>query len=124
MCEYLIGFTYHYPADFQLWQRGVIEDFESSTAVFVTATSLSDALQWASVVATRLLNHVHQTNDLNMHQFGHHCWHEVGPATGTWPHSMSFFQHVEFGEMPVLDRMTKEVYSNWMIESADTQRPI
>ncbi len=47
MAEFLIGFSYHEPEPYALWNRGVIEDYESSTGVFIEASTPSEALEWA-----------------------------------------------------------------------------
>jgi hypothetical protein len=37
MNKFLIGFTYHEPESWELFQKGIIEDCESSTGVYITA---------------------------------------------------------------------------------------
>lgn len=37
--EYLVIFQYHEPEPRQLFERGLIEDYESSTGVFIKAES-------------------------------------------------------------------------------------
>lgn len=54
MPEYLVGFTYHEPKWYALWKRGVIEDFESGTGLWVTAGTPADAIAWAERVAEAL----------------------------------------------------------------------
>jgi hypothetical protein len=51
MPEYLVGFSFHEPVPYALWQRGVIEDFESSTGLWVLAGTPAVALAWAEQVA-------------------------------------------------------------------------
>jgi len=41
--EYLVIFQYHEPEPRQLFERGVIEDYESTTGVFIAAESAEDA---------------------------------------------------------------------------------
>lgn len=49
--EYLVIFQYHEPEPLQLFERGVIEDYESTTGVFITAASEEEALNWCKAIA-------------------------------------------------------------------------
>jgi hypothetical protein len=118
MNEFLIGLGYHYPEDYERWKRGITEDFEASTGLFVTAENVDDALAWGKVVAQRLLNHVHRSNDLTLEQFQHECWVEKDPGSGCWSHCLDFFQHVAVGQMPKLDQMTVDAFGQWMEQNA------
>ncbi|WP_244134837.1 hypothetical protein [Burkholderia gladioli] len=42
--EFLVIFQYHEPEPRQLFERGVVEDYESTTGVFIVADSADDAL--------------------------------------------------------------------------------
>jgi len=110
MNEYLISLEYHYPKDYDLWIKGVIEDYEAHTGLFVRAETVEQALEWGAVVAARLLNHVHAKMGLTLEQFQHECSLEVDPNQSDWTHCLGFFQHVAYGEMPELDRMTTAAY--------------
>ena len=54
MEEYLIGICYHEPEPWRLFQQGVIEDYESSTGIFITAPSEADAISWGEHIAEAL----------------------------------------------------------------------
>lgn len=118
MNEYLVALEYHYPETYDLWTKGIGEDFEAATGLFVAADTPQRALEWGAVVATRLLNHVHGTDNLTLEQFQHLCSIEESPTTCGWSHCLSFFQHVAFGEMPDLDRMTSDAYAKWRENNA------
>lgn len=113
MNEYLIVLEYHYPKDYKIWNKGIMEDYEAHTGLFVRADSVEQALEWGSVVATSLLNYVHGMEGLTLEQFQHECSLEEVPNESGWSHCLSFFQHVACGEMPKLDQMTTEAYVKW-----------
>ena len=114
MTEFLVGLQYHYPKDYELWQRGIVEDYEASTGLFVSADDAEAALAWGHVVAEHLLNHVHKSDALTLQEFQHQCWLEADPATSSWSHCLGFFQHVAAGELPQLDQMTSDAYQRWL----------
>lgn len=49
--EFLVIFQYHEPEPRQLFERGVVEDYESTTGVFIAADSADDALIWCEAIA-------------------------------------------------------------------------
>ena len=59
MAEYLVGIQYHEPEPYAQWERGVMEDYESSTGLFVEADSPEAAVAWGEQVGQALLRHVH-----------------------------------------------------------------
>ena len=113
MPEYLVGFIYHEPEPFALWQRGVIEDYESSTGLWVTASTSEEAVSWGGCVAEALHRSVNSDPDAEWASAGYFCWLEADPASSSWQHCLDFFQHVQAGEMPTLDRMGTEAYRRW-----------
>jgi hypothetical protein len=113
MPEYLVGFTYHDPESYALWQRGVTEDFESSTGLWVTADSSADALAWAEQVAEALHRQVNGDPAADWRGAGHGCWVEESPAASGWAHCLEFFQRVRVGEAPPLDHMGTDAYVRW-----------
>jgi hypothetical protein len=118
MNEYLVGLMYHYPDTYELWNKGIVEDYEASTGLFITASSVAEALDWGAVVAERLLNHVHGTADMKLEQFDHGCWHEATPSNCHWSHCLDFFQHVACNQMPELDHMTTDSFVKWQERNA------
>ncbi|AYY96282.1 hypothetical protein EGY19_01680 [Burkholderia multivorans] len=111
--EYLVIFQYHEPEPLQLFERGVIEDYESTTGVFITAASEEEALKWCKAIAQALLCHCNDDRSLDWTRFGHSCWIEPDPGKSTWGHCLDFFQHVQVGEMPDVDAMSTAAYTRW-----------
>ena len=71
MIEFLVGFDFHEPEPFALWNKGVIEDFESSTGIFVTAGSADEALAWGREIAQALLLKENKDESLNWAALGY-----------------------------------------------------
>jgi hypothetical protein len=113
MPEDLIGFSYHEPERHALWQRGVVEDFESSEGLWVTADTPTEAIAWGERVAEALHRRVNNDPAADWSGAGHFCWAEESPATSGWGHCLDFFQRVRVGEMPSLDRMGTDAYVRW-----------
>jgi hypothetical protein len=113
MREYLVGLMYHDLESFAQWKRGEIEDYESTTGVFIEAESESDALQWGGIIANGLLQYVTRDPSLTREQFGYDCWIEPDAGQSGWSHCLDFFPHVRCGQMPILDRMTSDAYAEW-----------
>lgn len=116
MPEYLIGIGYHEPGPFALWQRGVIEDYESSTGLWVTAESPAKAVAWGERVGEALHRKVNGDPTADW-RADYSCWLEESPATSGWAHCLNFFQRVRVGEMPPLDQMSTEAYLRWQEQS-------
>jgi hypothetical protein len=113
MPEYLVGFSYHEPESFAQWQRGLIEDYESSTGLWVTADTPAEAVAWGERVGAALHQRVNSDPAADWAGAGHFCWVEDSPAASGWTHCLDFFQRVHVGEMPLLDRMGTQAYSRW-----------
>jgi hypothetical protein len=114
MPEYLIGIMYHEPDSFEQWNRGIIEDYESSTGLYIEADSEQAAIEWGEHVGEALLRLANANQTLDWKSFGHRCWLESSPNTSCWAHCLDFFQHVRFGQMPDLKRMTTASYTKWL----------
>jgi hypothetical protein len=54
--KYLVGIVYHDPESWKCWKSGIIEDYESSTGVFIIAGSEQDAIQWGEKIAEKLFH--------------------------------------------------------------------
>ena len=113
MNEYLIGIEYHEPEAWNLWQQGELEDYESSTGLFVFANSIDEAILWAEKVGEELLRFVNSDQVLNYSALGYSCWHEPSIEKSGWLHCISHFQHVTVGEMPTLEKMTTKAFESW-----------
>ena len=112
--SYLVGFCYHEPGAYEMAQRGLMEDYESSTGVFVEAASAEDALAWGEHVGEALFRHVNRDPSLDWRGFGYFAWIEETPETCAWKHCLGFFQRVAVGTMPDFDRMGADAYQEWM----------
>lgn len=116
MPEYLVGIGFHEPEPLMQWNRGLIEDYECSTGLFVGADTPEAAIQWGERVAEALLRHLNNDENLNWKEFGYCCWIENSPSSSGWRHCLDFFQHVRVGEMPALERMGTAAYDRWRKE--------
>lgn len=114
MPTYLIGIMLHEPESFALWNRGIIEDYESNTGLFIEAGSEAEAIEWGEQVGTALLRHLNQDDSLDWKR--KYCCYLENPKTTAWKHCLDFFQHVRVGEMPDLNRMTAKAYAQWCAE--------
>ncbi len=110
---YLVIFQYHEPISREQFADGVIEDFESTTGVFIEANSAEAALTWCKSVAQELLCRCNRNSFLNWESFGYSCWIEPQPEKSPWSHCLSFFPHVRAGEFPNVDAMTSAAYLRW-----------
>ena len=113
MPEYLVGFSYHEPEPYALWQWGVMEDFESSTGLWVAAGTPAEAVAWGERVAEALHRRVNGDPAADWAGAGHFAWVEESPAASGWGHCLDFFQRVPAGVLPPLDRMGTEAYCRW-----------
>ena len=113
MSLYLIGFAFHEPEPFADWSRGLIEDYESSTGLFVEADSPAEAIAWGEEVAQALLRQVNQDDSLVWNEFAYPCWVEESPTTSCWSRCLDFFLRVRVGEMPNLEQMGTAAYCRW-----------
>ncbi|MEM5406152.1 hypothetical protein [Paraburkholderia unamae] len=111
--EYLVIFQYHEPEPRQLFERGVIEDYESMTGVFIAAESAEDALIWCEAIAQEVLWRCNDDRSIDWKQLGYSCWIEPDPDTSSWSHCLGFFQHVGVSEMPNVDAMGTNAYVIW-----------
>jgi hypothetical protein len=114
MAKYLVGIMYHEPEPFAQWQRGLIEDFESTTGLLIEADSPEAAVAWGEQVGQALLRHVNDDDTLDWRALGYFCWVEESPAESPWTLCLDFFQHVRAGQWPDLERMTTAAYRRWL----------
>ncbi|SFQ54381.1 hypothetical protein SAMN05216229_1372 [Geopseudomonas sagittaria] len=117
MQTYLVGLQYHEPESYALWKNGVVEDYESSTGIFVKAKSEGEALAWGMEVANAVLRAANNDSGLSAGTFGYECWIEHNPEKSDWQHCLSFFQEVAVGELPNIEKMSAFAYSVWCKEN-------
>ncbi|HET6250200.1 MAG TPA: hypothetical protein VFE47_21090 [Tepidisphaeraceae bacterium] len=113
MQKFLVGMCYHEPEAWALHQRGIIEDFESSTGLFVEAPTPQEAAMWGEAVACELLRYANNDSSLDWAALGYTCWIETDPQSSGWAHCLPFFQCVRVGEMPDLTQMDTPAYTKW-----------
>jgi hypothetical protein len=111
--EYLVIFQYHEPEPRELFERGLIEDYESSSGVFIEAGSAEDALIRCEVIAQELLRRANDDRSLDWKRLGYSCWIESAPEKSPWGHCLRKFQHVQVGEQPNFDAMSTAAYVRW-----------
>jgi len=110
--EYLVEFMYHEPESLDLWNRGIIWDFESTEILWITADLPAEAIAWGNRVAEAFHRHV---NDLPNADWDseYRCWIVESPSM--IPSSyLDFCQRVQIGEMPSFDEMGSEAYRRWL----------
>lgn len=113
MATYLIGMLYHEPDMWALYQKSVIEDYESSTGIFIDAPSPEAAIAWGEIVAEALLRKANTDETLDWKALGYWCWIEKNPQDSNWKHCLSFFQNIKAGEWPSLEAMITSAYIQW-----------
>ena len=114
MKEYLVGLMYHEPKSYQMWLDGVMEDYESSTGIFIEANSEGDALKWSESIASKLFQQLNPKEDKEWKEFKYSNWVESDPTSCAWNHCLDFFQRVRVGELPDFSKMGTGAYSRWM----------
>ena len=114
LTTYLVGIMYHEPEAFALWKRGVIEDYESSTGIFVDAPLREEAVAWGEIIGQAVLRSLNSDDGLDWKGFGYSAWVEDSIDKSGWSHAVPFFQHVRAGEMPDLSKFSAEAYKEWV----------
>jgi hypothetical protein len=113
MPEYLVGISYQEPEPFAQWQRGLIEDYGSSTGLWVAAETPAEAVARGERVGEALHRRVNGDPAADWAAAGHWCWLEKSPEASGWGHCLEFFPRVRVGELPPLDQMGTEAYNRW-----------
>ena len=111
--EFLIIFQYHEPEPFRLFEQGDIEEYESSTGVYIEAETAEHAHEWGEFVAGELLRHCNANRALEWKRFGYPCWIETTPEESPWNNCLGFFQRIQAGQLPELDEMDTAAYQCW-----------
>lgn len=113
LTTYLVGIMFHEPEPFALWNRGVIEDYESSTGIFIDAASRDEAIAWGEIIGQAVLRKLNSNDGLDWKGFGYSAWIEDSIQESGWSHCLTFFQRVKVGEMPDLSKMSADAYKQW-----------
>jgi len=113
MKKYLVGIMYHDPKSWELWNAGIVEDYESITGIFILADTEDSAILWASYIADKLFIKTNPNENKSWKSFGYTCWIEHDLQKSYWTHCFDFFQCVKVNEMPNLDLMGTDAYIKW-----------
>jgi len=113
MEKYLVGILYHEPEPYQLWERGITEDFESSTGIFINADSEEKAIAWAENIGEELFKLENPDELKSWKSFSHFCWIEKDWDNSGWNHCFDFFQIVDDGVSPDFEKMGTKAYVKW-----------
>lgn len=117
MKDYLVGLMYHEPKAYQMWLEGLMEDYESSTGIYIKASSEKEALDWSISIAEQLFQHLNPNEDKKWKYFDYSNWIESEPANSGWNHCLEFFQRVKVGQLPDFSKMEADAYSKWMAKN-------
>jgi hypothetical protein len=118
MKKYLVGISYHDPESYGLWLKGYMEDYESSTGIFIWASDKEEALAWGEKIAEALFKIENPDETQSWESFGHFCWIEDDLEKSGWMHCMAFFQTVEVGVFPIIEKMRTQAYVEWCDKKA------
>lgn len=117
MTKYLVGMIYHDPVSYEMWRSGHIEDFESTTGVFITAEHESGAIEWGEQIAQKLFERINPSEANSWKSFGYTCWILDDWKNSYWKHCLDFFQNVSANEIPNLEKMGSVAYVKWQLEN-------
>jgi hypothetical protein len=107
---------YHDPVSYELWNSGIIEDYESSTGVFITAKNEIEAIAWGEQIAQKLFERLNPWEINAWKSFGYTCWLIEDEKTSYWKHCLDFFQSVDAHEIPDFEKMGADAYVKWQLE--------
>ena len=116
MNKYLVGLVYHDPYGYAMWNAGHIEDYESTTGIFINAENEADAIAWGEQIAQRLFESTNPAETMPWKSFDYHCWIEKDWQKSSWNHCFDFFQNVNFGEWPDIRNMGTDAYVQWQLQ--------
>ena len=98
--EFLIGIMYHEPESWKLWNKGIIEDYESTSGVYISAENVESAIAWGEEIGQKVLDLLNKDELLNWKELGYYAWHIEIPSESDWSHCLNVFPKVTVGEYP------------------------
>ncbi|GAC1303460.1 MAG: hypothetical protein NVSMB24_09520 [Mucilaginibacter sp.] len=116
MKEYLIAICFHEAESYKSWLKGEIEDYESSTGIFITANSELEALKWGEIVADKLFKTLNPGEQKSWKDFEYDCRIE-DVESSAWQSTFGFFQKIKYGEMPNFDLMGTAAFKQWILNN-------
>lgn len=99
---------FHEPERFRLWNLGSIEDYESTTGIFIMAESEQKAIAWAEQVADGLFIKINP-NEAFTWKSMYDCWIIKEPSTSYWAHCLDSFPCIHENEMPDFESWVKSL---------------
>ncbi len=113
LTKYLVGMEYHYFEDYERWEKGIMEDYEASTGIFIEAKTKEEAISWAENIAEKLFRIENPRETRNWKSFGHSCWVAEDLKNCGWAHYFDFLQNVKVGQYPDFENMGLAAYERW-----------
>jgi hypothetical protein len=113
MEKYLVGISYHESEHFESLEKGIYEDYESATAIFITANSTEEALAWGEIVAEELFKKKNPNESDSWKSFGHYCWIEEDWKESNWEYCLEFFRNINYGTHPDYEKIGIKAYLKW-----------
>jgi hypothetical protein len=113
MEKYLVGISYHDPESYESWEKGMLEDYESSTGIFINANSSEEAISWGEIIGEELFKKENPNESRSWKSFEHFCWIEEDWKVSGWEHCFDFFQNVDIGIHPDYEKMGSNAYLKW-----------
>ncbi|MGL1935433.1 MAG: hypothetical protein OCD01_10445 [Fibrobacterales bacterium] len=100
---YLIGFLYHQPRTMNLFNAGMLNEYESSSGFYVSASSKENAFEWGEKVAEKIFQDLNNDPTLTLKKSGYHAWVIDVPEQSSWRNKLETFPKIDIGEFPHLD---------------------
>jgi len=113
MSVYLVGIMYHDTESYRRWNKGLTEDYELSTGIFITAEFEGEALAWGNQISAMLFKKINPDESADWKSFGYDSWIE-NIEGGCWKQNYGCFQSVKIGELPNFDLMGDDAYEKWL----------
>ena len=98
MNKYLILFMYHDTESYALFEKGIAEDYECTTALFIMSHSEAEALNWCKEIAKKFFKELHPTL-ITSWESQYECWVE-DPSEYRNPSALPILPCVQIGEFP------------------------
>ncbi|MGL1902567.1 MAG: hypothetical protein OCC49_10555 [Fibrobacterales bacterium] len=101
--EYLIGFLYHQPRTMNLFNAGMLNEYESSSGFYVTAPDEQSAFTWGEAVAEKIFQDLNNDSTLSLKKSNYYVWVVDSPEKSNWRNKLNTFPKIAIGEFPHLD---------------------
>ncbi len=98
--EYLVGFLYHEPATWNLFNAGIVNEYELRSAAFISATDEQSALEWGETIGEKVLHDLNNNTELNWKKLGYYAWIVKDPTNSIWKDVLDVLPKVAVGDIP------------------------